>query len=79
MFIIAFSLLAAFAASTNPIEGTITNLIGNYAFPIICCWVLFRDNKEQRQLHKEETAALTKAVENNTKALERLIEKEEGK
>ena len=50
----------------------ITNLIGSLGFPIaacIACWVML--NKE-REEHKSEMAAVTDAINNNTKALELL-------
>lgn len=53
----------------------IMNLIGNYAFPIVCCIYLIWSNGKEREAHKEEMAQVTVALNNNTQAL---IELREG-
>lgn len=55
-------------------------LIGNYAFPIVCCialfWKLDKDQKttqdymEKRdELHRDEINSLREVLENNTNAI----------
>ena len=55
-------------------------LIGNYAFPIVCCaalfWKMDKDQKttqeymEKRdQLHRDEINSLREVLENNTTAI----------
>lgn len=55
-------------------------LIGNYAFPIVCCialfWKLDKDQKttqdymEKRdELHRDEINSLRQVMENNTNAI----------
>lgn len=55
-------------------------LIGNYAFPIVCCialfWKLDKDQKttqdymEKRdELHRDEINSLRQVLENNTNAI----------
>lgn len=44
----------------------IAEFIGQYGFPIVCCCVLFWSMEKEREAHKEETRALTKALEDNT-------------
>lgn len=55
-------------------------LIGNYAFPIVCCCALFwkmdKDQKTQNEylekrdeLHRDEINSLRQSLDNNTQAL----------
>lgn len=44
-------------------------LIGNYAFPIVCCVALFLKMDKDQQRHSEESEQLRKSLDNNTKAL----------
>lgn len=55
-------------------------IIGNYAFPIVCCAALFRKmDKDQKttqeymekrdELHRDEIISLRQVLENNTKAI----------
>ena len=50
----------------------IAELIGQYCFPIVCCFVLFRSMEKEREVHREETEALTRALEDNTKVMTEL-------
>lgn len=49
--------------------------INQYGFPIVCCGVLFYLNYKQQQRHKEESDKWTEALNNNTKVMERLVER----
>lgn len=49
-------------------------LVGQYAFPIVMCLMLFWKMNEQDKDHKEEAAQFAKAIENNTQALTALAE-----
>lgn len=51
----------------------ITQLISTVGFPIVCCGVMFWQNYKQSQQHKEESDGFSKALENNTLALQKLI------
>lgn len=64
----------------------IVSIISNLGFPIVCvgflAWFVFyiynKSNEEIRQMsetHKQETDALVKAVENNTLAVQLLMER----
>lgn len=55
-------------------------LLGNYAFPIVCCaalfWKMDKDEKNQREymekrdeLHREEISSLKQSYDNNTAVL----------
>ena len=51
----------------------ITQLISNYAFPIVCCVAMFwKMNRDQDQ-HREESVQFTQAINNNTQAMKELI------
>lgn len=58
------------------IEGVdILNLVGNYAFPIVCCCALFWKMDKDERLHKEESDKFSEAVNNNTIVITRLLER----
>ena len=60
-------------------EGVdILNLIGNYAFPIVCCCALFWKMNKDEILHKEESDKFSEAVNNNTLVLTKLLDKLNG-
>lgn len=52
----------------------VTEFLGNYAFPIVMCMMLFWKMNQQDKDHKEESGEFTKAIENNTIALTTLTE-----
>lgn len=55
--------------------NAIIQVVSTLGFPIACCiWLFYRDNIKDKE-HKEETDALTKALENNTIALTKLTER----
>lgn len=56
----------------------ITELIGNYAFPIIACAYLAYENREQRKSHSQTTQSLTGVLNDNTVAITKLTDKLEG-
>ena len=66
------------------------SLIGNYAFPIVACFAMAwyckdtsdKNREDVKELNKEHTAEMMefkdeikKALDNNTKALEKLCDK----
>lgn len=70
------------------IEG-IMQMISNYIFPVVACvalaWYFSKVNEQYRQdikeltaSHKEESKQLADAVNNNTAALQRLVDKMEN-
>ena len=70
--------------------NTIITMIGSLGFPIVACigiayfFAKANDNyrldmKEARMRHKEEIDKMSEAINNNTKALELLIQKIGGK
>ena len=53
----------------------IIQIIQSLGFPVACVVALFWQNNHLNAQHKEEMAAITDALENNTQALIRLEEK----
>lgn len=69
--------------------NVIITMIGSLGFPIVACIfiALFfnktqenyrQDIKEMQAAHKQETDKMTEALNNNTLALQRLVDKMEG-
>lgn len=54
---------------------TITTVITTVGFPIAVCIICFWYINKQTETHKEETKALTDAVNNNNTLLQRLLDK----
>lgn len=55
--------------------STIVQIISSLGFPIACCVAMFWQNNKLNESHKEETSRLNEAVNNNTIALNHLIDK----
>lgn len=55
--------------------STIVQIISSLGFPIACCVAMFWQNNKLNESHKEETAKLNEAINNNTIALNHLIDK----
>lgn len=53
----------------------IVAVIAQVGFPIVCCLLLWKALVDEKDAHKEETAKLTEAVNNNTQALIKLAER----
>lgn len=47
-------------------------LIGSYGFPIVMCFLMFKQMNKQNEQHQEEMEKITAALNNNTIAIERL-------
>lgn len=56
----------------------ITQLIGNLGFPIVCVCAMFWMMNKEREEHTEESKMFREAIENNTIALNKLIDKLDG-
>ena len=65
---------------------SVMQMISNYIFPVVACialaWYFTRVNEQYRQdikelnsTHKEETKQLSEAIDNNTKVIQRLLDK----
>nr|DAJ90945.1 MAG TPA: YvrJ protein family protein [Caudoviricetes sp.] len=55
--------------------STIVQIISSLGFPIACCVAMFWQNNKLNERHKEETTKLNEAINNNTIALNHLIDK----
>lgn len=55
--------------------NTVTQLISSVGFPIALCVYMIYTMQKQGENHKSEIDELTKALENNTIAVVRLVEK----
>ena len=55
--------------------GAVQTLVANLGFPIACVIAMFWMLNKERESHKDEMAEITKAVENNTIALTKLVER----
>ena len=55
--------------------GAVQTLIGNLGFPIACVVAMFIMWNKEREDHKNEMTEVTKAIENNTIAVTKLVEK----
>ena len=55
--------------------ATITSLVSNLGFPIVCCIALFWRMIKSDENHKEEMEKLSEALNNNTLAINKLNER----
>lgn len=55
--------------------NAIVQLISSLGFPIACCIAMFWQNNKLNESHKEETTKLNETINNNTIALNHLIDK----
>lgn len=56
----------------------ILTLIGSYCFPIVMCIAFFWRQYKADEQHKEEMKQMSEALNNNTLALQKLIDKLEA-
>ena len=55
--------------------STIVQIISSLGFPIACCVAMFWQNNKLNESHKEEVSGLNEAINNNTIALNHIIDK----
>ena len=55
--------------------STIVQLISSLGFPIACRIAMFWQNNKLNESHKEEVSKLNEAINNNTIALNHIIDK----
>lgn len=55
--------------------STIVQIISSLGFPIACCVAMFWQNNKLNESHKEEVSKLNEAINNNTIALNHIIDK----
>lgn len=59
--------------------STIAQIISSLGFPIACCVAMFWQNNKLNESHKAEVSKLNEAINNNTTALNYIIDKLGGK
>lgn len=59
--------------------STIVQIISSLGFPIACCVAMFWQNNKLNESHKAEVSKLNEAINNNTTALNYIIDKLGGK
>ena len=52
----------------------IAQLVGSLGFPIVACVMLYVRMEKQDENHKAEVSELSKAIQNNTLVMQKLIE-----
>lgn len=55
--------------------STIVQIISSLGFPIACCVAMFWQNNKLNESHKAEVSKLNEAINNNTIALNHIIDK----
>ena len=55
--------------------STIVQIISSLGFPIACCVAMFWQNNKLNESHKEEVSKLNEAINNNTIALNHIIDR----
>lgn len=53
----------------------VAQLIGSLGFPIVACVMLYVRMEKQDENHKQEVSELTKAIQNNTLVMQKLIDR----
>ena len=53
----------------------IVSIVSNVGFPIACVIVMFWQMEKERESHKEESEKWVEAINNNTKVMEKVLEK----
>lgn len=55
--------------------NVVMSAIGSVGFPIVMCLLMYKSNQDTQKQHAEETKELSKAIENNTIAIEKMTER----
>lgn len=55
--------------------NVIVQLVSSLGFPIACCIAMFWQNNKLNESHKAEVSKLNEAINNNTIALNHMIDK----
>ena len=53
----------------------IVSIISNLGFPIACACVMFWQMEKERESHKAESEKWVEAINNNTRVMEKVLEK----
>lgn len=55
--------------------NAIIQLVSSLGFPVVCCIAMFWQNNKLNESHKAEVSKLNEAINNNTIALNHIIDK----
>lgn len=53
----------------------IVSIVSNVGFPIACVIVMFMQMEKEREKHKQESEKWVEAINNNTRVMEKVLEK----
>lgn len=53
----------------------IVSIVSNVGFPIACVCVMFMQMEKMRESHKQESEKWVEAINNNTRVMEKVLEK----
>lgn len=56
----------------------IVQAVSTVGFPIVCCLLMMKNNRDMQTTHKEEIDNLRQVIENNTLSITKLYEKIDG-
>lgn len=56
----------------------VTTMISTLGFPIVMCLLMYKNNIEMADKHKQEMESVKDALNNNTIVLQKLIDKLDG-
>lgn len=51
------------------------SIVSNVGFPIACVCVMFMQMEKERESHKQESEKWVEAINNNTRVMEKVLEK----
>lgn len=57
------------------VYNAIIQAISTVGFPIVCCLIMMKNNKDIQETSSKETENLRKVIENNTLSITKLYEK----
>ena len=53
----------------------IVSIVSNVGFPIACVIVMFMQIEKERESHKQESEKWVEAINNNTRVMEKVLQK----
>lgn len=57
------------------IYNSIIQAVSTVGFPIVCCLIMMKNNKEMQDANAKKEASLQRVIENNTLSITKLYEK----
>lgn len=69
------ALLTTGVVGTVDTMGVLLQSVSTLGFPIVMCFIIMKYMKEKDQINREELKELSKAIENNTLVISKLMER----